>query len=292
MHEVTAAAAAAFAHERPRLLGLAYRMLGSMTEAEDTVQEAYLRWHRAASTEVRSPGAWLTTVVTRLCIDQLRSSRHSREQYVGTWLPEPILTDDAKSPAGELEMVDGLSMALLVLLERLSPAERAAFLLHDVFDYSYDEIAAMLGRSDGACRQLASRARANIARDRPRFEARDGDRRRLLAAFLAATRGGDYEALVSIFTTEAELHSDHGGKAKGALNTIFGADKIARYLLGIRTKAPSGLTVEQRRLNGEPALVGYVDGTPAFAMSFATDGQKIHAVYLTSNPDKLAGLSR
>jgi RNA polymerase sigma-70 factor (ECF subfamily) len=280
----------AFERERPRLTGLAYRMLGSRAEAEDVVQDAWLRWDGAAHEAVRSPAAWLTTTVTRLAIDRLRSAKARRESYVGPWLPEPIVVDRAAAAPPIEDGLDDLSMALLLVLERLSPAERAAFLLHDVFDYDYDDIAAILTRKAAACRQLVSRARRHVRDARPRFEADAESRERLLDAFVSAVNAGDVEGLTAILAEDAVFMSDGGGKANAARNPIRGAGKIVRFLLGIAAKAPPGFERRLVRVNGEPGMVNTIDGRPHSVFSLAIAGGRITAIHAVLNPDKLARL--
>lgn len=277
---------------RRLLFGIAYRMLGTVSEAEDAVQETYLRWHRSADDEVRSPKAWLTTTVTRLCIDQLRKAKARREFYVGPWLPEPFGTLEPADPTDRAELADDLSLALLIVLERLSPPERAAFVLHEAFDQGYDEIATILGKSEAACRQLVHRARERVHQDRPRFAVSRDHKLRLAAQFFAAAQSGDLASLTRLLTADAVLLADGGGKAKSALNPIRGALKIARFLTGIRGKQPHGLQVEAGAVNGEPALIGRLDGRLDFALALAIDGDRIAAVHLIRNPDKLRHLER
>jgi len=279
-----------FGRERRRLLGLAYRMLGSWSEAEDAVQEAWLRWHRAQTAEIRSPAAWLTTAVTRICIDELRSARTVREQYVGTWLPEPVPTEDA-DPDGWLDMLDGLEVALLVVLERLAPAERAAFLLREVFDYGYGEIGAILGKSEPACRQLVSRARHRVNQERPRFEVVPGERERVFGAFLSAIENGDLTELEELFAEDAALYSDHGGKAAAARNVVRGADRLSRFFAGLRRKMSTRHSIRPCHINGMPGLLGYEDGTLITALALEVAEGRIRTAYAWRNPDKLRTLA-
>jgi len=282
--------AGTFDRLRPRLRVHAYRMLGSLSEAEDAVQETYIRWHQAAAAEVRSPEAWLITALTRICIDQLRAARARRETYIGSWLPEPLLTEADAGGADLVEFAADLSMALLMVLERLTPVERAAFLLHDVFEHDYAAVAAAIGKSEAACRQILHRARERVQADRPRFAVAPEQRARLLDRFLAATRNGDTAGLKALFADDITLWSDGGGKAKAALNPIHGADKVARFFLGITGKQPPGARPEIRQINGEPGLVGYVDGMPYFSLTIEVAAGVITAIYTISNPDKLRHL--
>lgn len=275
------------AHRR-HLIGLAYRMLGELAEAEDVVQDAYLRWRDAHPAVVDNPRAYLTTVVTRLCIDRLREARRRREAYIGSWLPEPLVADLA--PAADTAA--DVSFALMLALERLSPLERAAFLLHDVFDLSFEEVAAVLGRNPAACRQLASRARSNVRKARPRFTVRPDEGARLAEAFFAASRSGDTTALRMLLAEQSTLHSDGGGRKLAALKPIVGIDKLCRLFAGLARKA-GGV----RPLWRAPALVngspGYVtvehDGTLQTTALEIADG-RIAAIYIVRNPDKLTHL--
>src|SRR5215510_3159940 len=281
-----------FEQSRRRLFGLAYRMLGSKADAEDMVQEAYLRWHQAPADEIRSPEAWLVTVVTRLCIDRLRSAAAERETYPGNWLPEPLFVESPPSPEEQVELASNLSMAFMILLERLAPAERAAFLLRDVFDCPYPEIARIIGKSETACRQIVSRARERVRRDQARFEASDEDRLRLMEKFAAAIDADDEQTLLALFAEDATLTSDGGGKAPAARNVVRGAERLTRLFLGVARKLKGNVTRAFLPINGEPGLVTFVDGRPVSALSFVTDGVRIHALYNVLNPDKLKDINR
>jgi RNA polymerase sigma-70 factor, ECF subfamily len=276
-----------FEQSRRRLFGLAYRMLGSKADAEDMVQEAYLRWHQAPADEIRSPEAWLVTVVTRLCIDRLRSAASERETYPGSWLPEPLFGESPPSPDEQVELASNLSMAFMVLLERLAPAERAAFLLREVFDCPYSEIARIIGKSEAACRQIVSRARERVRRDQPRFEASEEDRLRLMRKFTAAIDADDEQTLLALFAEDATLTADGGGKTPAARNIVRGAERLTRLFLGVARKLKGRVTRAFLPINGEPGLVTFVDGRPVSALSFVTDGVRIYALYNVLNPDKL-----
>jgi RNA polymerase sigma-70 factor, ECF subfamily len=278
-----------FEQSRRRLFGLAYRMLSSRADAEDMVQEAYLRWHQAPADEIRSPEAWLVTVVTRLCIDRLRSAAAERETYPGMWLPEPLF---GESPDEQVELASNLSMAFMILLERLAPAERAAFLLRDVFDCPYSEIARIIGKSEAACRQIVSRARERVRRDQPRFEASEEDRLRLMEKFATAIDANDEQTLLALFAEDATLTSDGGGKTPAARNVIRGPERITRLFLAVARKLKGRVTRSLLPINGEPGLVTYIDGRPVSALSFVTDGARIHALYNVLNPDKLKDINR
>ena len=283
----TAASITTFEALRGRLFGLAYRMLGSRADAEDAVQETYVRWHQVAPGTVENPEAWLVTTTTRLAIDKLRRLKTEREAYVGPWLPEPIVTDGP--PDRHLDLADDLSIAFLTLLERLAPEERAALLLHDVFDVGYAEIAAVIQRSESACRQVVHRARERVRDDRKRFDVTEGTKAALLQQFLAAMEARDEHALLSLFAPDATWTADGGGKAGAAPRPIVGADRIARLVIGLREKfwAPDR-SVEMVTINGETGL-RIRDGSRVTAtMSIVTDGERILAVYAIVNPDKLS----
>jgi RNA polymerase sigma-70 factor, ECF subfamily len=289
------ATAETFETVRPLMFSIAYRMLGSVSDAEDIVQEAFVRQQRALAEgqEIESPKAFLSAVVTRLSIDQLRSARVRRESYVGEWLPEPLLTDeDAVDPAAHAEQADTLSMAFLLLLERLSPVERAVFILHDVFAYGYDEIAAIVGKSEDNCRQLAVRARRHMEEQKPRFEASRRKRDELAARFFAAVGDGDLDGLVELLAADVVVHGDSGGQAPSWPQPIVGADRVGRLLIGLgRQIRELGLTVQARQINGQPgAIVFDANGelTNIFSLDIA-DGV-VQTVRSVINPDKLRHL--
>lgn len=272
-----------------RLFGIAYRMLGSVTEAEDAVQEAFTRL--AATPDVEDPGAWLTTVVTNLCIDRLRSAQLRRETYVGPWLPEPLLTDDP-DPADVAETADSLTLAFLTVLERLSPAERAVFLLHDVFGYPHEQIAGMLDRSHAAIRKLASRARARLAEDRPRYE-RDTARRQAVAdAFLDACAGADLDRLLTLLAPEVTFTSDGGGVVSAARRPVQGADRVARFVLGLFRQAGEGWTLRRMEVNGQPGLVAIHAGEVDTVVVLHVADGRIERVHAVRNPEKLRAVRR
>jgi RNA polymerase sigma-70 factor (TIGR02957 family) len=280
---------------RPGAFAVAYRMLGSVTDAEDMVQEALLRFHQELERgeEIASPRAFVATVVTRLSIDQLRSARVRREQYVGEWLPEPLVTDPREDPAEQAEVADTLSFAFLVLLEQLTPEQRAAFLLHDVFDYPFAQVAEIVGTGEDNARQLASRARRQMREDRPRFEASSEQREELAEGFFAATERGDLEALESLLAEDVELHGDGGGKAPALARMLRGRDRALRTLRAWWrvTERIGGITFERTELNGQPgALVRDPSGALINAMVLDIAGGKIVAIRSVVNPDKLGHL--
>ena len=281
-------AVASFEAHRRSLTGLAYRMLGSRAEAEDVVQDAWLRWHAADRAAVEDPRRFLGTVVSRLCLDRMKSAQARREIYVGHWLPEPVVDEPlAAETAGDL--AHDLSVALMLLLERLSPLERAAFLLHDVFGLDFAQIADTLGRGEAACRQLAARARAHIEAGRPRFAASSEEGTRLAAAFRTASQTSDMHTLRQLLAEDAVLHTDGGGKRPAALNPIYGADKILRFFAGIARKDAALSTVKARAatINGLPGFVLREQDGAIDTMAFEHRDGRIVAIYVTCNPDKL-----
>lgn len=280
-----------FEQLRRRLFGIAYRMLGTTADAEDIVQEAYLRWHQADTEEIRSAEAWLVSVVTRLSIDKLRKASVEREKYIGPWLPEPLIATTAPTPEEELETASDLSMAFMVLLERLTPVERAALLLHDVFDCAYPLIANILRKSEAACRQVVHRARQRVRSHQCRFKASDAARQSLINQFMAAADAGDDVTLLSLFAKDATLTSDGGGIVPAARRVVHGRSRIARLYLVLAKKLGARLRKEILTINGETGVVMYVDGSPLATISFETDGNSITALYSVLNPNKLHWLS-
>lgn len=278
-----------FERHRPRLFGIAYRMLGSRTDAEDVLQDAYLRWHRGAAEELRSPEAWLVTAVTRLCIDRLRAARTERERYVGPWLPEPLIGDTAPTPDARAELSSSLSIAFLVVLEQLEPDERAAFLLHEVFDSDYAEIAEILGKSQAACRQIVSRARKRVRGQKPRAHVSDAARRAVLQRFASAIQAQDKSALLELVAEQASWTSDGGGRARAALKVIRGRERVVRFVLAVLGRHADQFVFEMTSVNGEPALALSVQGKLFSVITVLTDGMRILDVYTVLNPDKLAG---
>jgi RNA polymerase sigma-70 factor (ECF subfamily) len=291
-------AAASFEPHRRYLAGLAYRMLGSVAEAEDIVQDTFLRWLTVERAGVDEPRAFLARTASRLCLDRMKSARARREQYVGTWLPEPLLgaplggAPAAGDPGRATALAEDVSYALLMTLERLSPLERAAFLLHDVFDIDYPDLAEVLERSEAACRQLVARGRDHMREDRPRFEATPDATRRLTGAFHAAMLEGNLPALAQLLAEDAVFYSDGGGKRNAALNPLYGKDKIVRFLAGLAAKGwlPSPLNAEPVQINGSPGYVLRTDeGVETIA--FDVSGDHIVAIYAVRNPDKLHHLA-
>lgn len=249
-----------FKKHRARLFGIAYRMLGTHAESEDILQEAYLKWHQAKMDEIETPEAWLVTITTRLSIDRLRKASHEREKYIGPWLPEPLIISEKPSPEEELEFASNLSMAFMVLLERLSPLERAAFLLHDIFDCGYADIARIVGKTETASRQMIHRARERVRNNKPRFEADEKEREKLIKKFSIASTTGDEKTLLALFSEEVAMMSDGGGKVTAARKIVRGKAKLAHALRMFGTKFGIAFTHELCRINGEPGLLTFVEG--------------------------------
>lgn len=281
---------AVFNEYRDLLLGIAYRVLGSVIDAEDVVQETWIRWARSDTSEIGHPRAFLVRAATRLAIDRLRLASKRREAYVGVWLPEPLAIPD--EAVRHVELVDSVSMAMLVVLETLSPLERAVFVLREAFEMSYGEIADILSRSEAAVRQLASRARAHVNERRPRFTADTVMRDRITEEFLQACSHGDLDSLIETLAPDVELVSDGGGKARAPLIPIHGADRVARFFLGVLGRPVPDLEARLIRLNHMPAAVATSGGEPLTAAVFDVDGDRIRRIYLVANPDKLHGIDR
>ncbi|MGQ0701034.1 MAG: sigma-70 family RNA polymerase sigma factor [Panacagrimonas sp.] len=287
-----------FEPHRRHLLGLAYRMLGSLSDAEDAVQEAWLRWREADRSAVENPRAYLGQTVTRLCLDRLKSARAQREVYVGPWLPAPLVEDHTSSssnPEAASELASDLSYAFMLTLERLSPLERAAFLLHDVFDADFSEVASTLGRSEAACRQLASRARNRVRDSRPRFRVTREHSQRLVAAFLFTAKTGDAEGLKGLLSEDACYLSDGGGRVAAAGIPILGRARVIKVVLGLAAKhaPPADAQLHLLQINGQPGCVfRRADGTPIQTIALELDeAGLIGAIYVVRNPDKLSHLA-
>jgi RNA polymerase sigma-70 factor (ECF subfamily) len=282
---------AVYEHLRPLLFSIAYRMVGSASEAEDIVQEAFLRYHRetTAGTEIDSPKKWLSTVTTRLAINYVQSARVRRESYVGTWLPEPLITDTESDGARHAETADSLSLAFLVLLESLGPVERAVFLLREVFDYGYDEIAVIVGKSEDNCRQIALRARRQIEGKKPRFEASRKKRDELSRRFFGAVMAGDTEGLIQMLAADVVAYGDGGGKARALPRPVHGRDKVARLFL--RARGIEVASLRHVEVNGQPGAL-LLDQTerPVVVLSLDIVDGLVQTVRAVSNPDKLRHL--
>ncbi len=281
-----------FESHRGLLTGIAYRMLGSVEEAQDAVQDTFLRWMKTERDEVQSPRSWLVTTCSRIAIDILKSARKRRLEYVGPWLPEPYLEDPSDSPDRQSEIDDSVSIALMLALEKLSPNERAAILLHDVFAYSFKEIGRILEKQPATCRKLASRARERIHAEKPKFTASPNEHRRLLSAFLHAARSGDLETLQSLLVESVELHADGGGKAAAARKILRGDQVVSRFLVSVMNRPVSDETTVRDAhwwCNGMPSLVIYEDQDPTTAVSIEIDLDtlRIRRIFSLRNPDKL-----
>jgi RNA polymerase sigma-70 factor (ECF subfamily) len=279
--------AAAFEEWRPLLFGIAYRMLGSAADAEDVVQDASIRWLRRYDRDVESVRAYLVTIVTRLCLDQLSSARSTRVTYAGPWLPEPVVMEDEEAAS---EQADSLSLAFLVLLEELTPPERAAYLLHDIFGYSFEEVAGSLGRSPAACRQLGSRARRHVEERRQRFDADLRQGRALTDRFLVACATGDLSGLLSMLSDDVVVWTDGGGKVRAAMRPVVGPYRSSRFLLNVAKKVHG--VPQEVTLNGQPAVVFVEDSRVGAALILDISEGRIVAVRTVSNPEKLDRLSR
>jgi RNA polymerase sigma-70 factor (ECF subfamily) len=290
----------AFARLRPRLFGVAYRMLGTIGDAEDVLQDAYLRWHRldpAARDEVANTSAYLVRLVTRLCLDVLKSAHARRIDYVGPWLPEPLVDDAVDhlthDPAGAQALADDLSIAFLVLLERLTPAERAVLLLRESFDFGYRDIARVVGKTEANCRQIERRARQRLAEGgrAPRPADRE-THERLLGRFLRATRDGDLDGLLAVLATDVVSYADGGGRVTAARRPVVGAAHVARFLLGLRRLASADVELRPGLVNGSPGLLTYRAGRLHNVVSVHVEDDRIRRIFIVVNPDKLRAPSR
>ncbi len=283
----------AFEHYRVLLFSIAYRMTGSASDAEDLVQETYLRYQASASQEIVSLKAYLSTIITRLALDYLKSARVAREQYIGAWLPEPLLTsEDGGFPLADFEQQEALSLAFLRLLEALSPPERAVFLLHEVFDYPFSEIGSMLEKSPANCRQIFHRARQALQDKRARFEPEPQRQRQLLLSFLSASQAGDMGALTSLLAQDAVSWSDGGGKVQTNLKPIHGQQAVARFWLSVMRKNQRPLTETLAEINGSPAILFWEEGSLVIVISLTLSAVGIQEIYALLNPEKLAYLQK
>ena len=286
-----------FNTDRPLLFSIAYRMLGSASDAEDILQDAWLRYRSADETTIRSPKAFATTIVTRLCLDRLKSARTAREKYVGPWLPEPVLTSEVERPDSVLQRAESVTLAFLVLLETLSPEERAVFLLKDIFEYGHSEIAEMLGITIDNSRQLLHRAKARLAEGRPRLTGTPGARRAVAERFARAFASGDASALTELLASDVGMWSDGGGKVSAARRPLVGRDEVLNFLVGVqRTAQNAGLTEDAtlaiEDVNSEPALVLRVGQRLESVFVLSIEDETISAIRVVRNPDKLAHINR
>lgn len=281
-----------FQHYRWLLFSIAYRMLGSATDAEDIIQDAFVRWLGAEDHTIQSPKAYLSTIVVRLCLDQLRSARERREVYVGPWLPEPVATGQMPELSETATQAESLSLAFLLMLEKLNPLERAIFLLHEVFEYEYREIAPIVAKSEANCRQIFHRAQQHLETDRPRFTASREQQERITTRFLQASLHGDMQGLLSLLSDDIVSMGDSGGKAalKAGRMPVYGPDKVARGYLGALRSLPPGVVTHVTEVNGQLALVGYLDEKPVGAILLQIEGEQITRLYYVVNPEKLTWL--
>ncbi|HEY1600017.1 MAG TPA: RNA polymerase sigma-70 factor [Pirellulales bacterium] len=283
-----AAGSTVFEEQRPRLAQLAYRMLGSLADADDVLQEAYVRWTREDRSDVKSVWGYLSSIVVRLCIDQRRIVEARQQSYVGPWLPEPMIDEGQSDPSATLEAAESVSLAFMVVLESLSPVERAAYLLRRVFDFGYPEIGKVLDKSEPNCRQLVHRAEESIRDRRPRFVADQQDAERIASAFLSACASGDLDGLIGLLAADAVVYSDGGGKVPAARTPIRGALRVARFFLGVTKKAPPGMEVRRVRVNGQPGLMALSDYQVVTVLTFDICDGRIVTCYAIRNPEKLA----
>lgn len=281
-----------FDTHRRRLQGIAYRMLGSVAEAEEVVQDAWLRWHEADKERLDSAEAWLVTVVTRLSIDRLRTAKVQREHYIGPWMPEPTLTASPDTPEEVLERADNISVAFLAVLERLAPEARAAFLMREVFDADYDEIAQTLGKSEAACRQLVHRAKTQVQEARPRFQVSRETHQRLLRAFADAAARGSLQDLKALMAEDVELIGDGGGKVQTFSKVLRGSQRLAQLYFSLWRRMGAGVRMELVELNGEPGMLRFLDGELESAQTFEIEGERIVRIRAQRNPDKLARIAQ
>lgn len=283
--------ARAFNGLRPRLQKIAYRMLGSVAEAEDIVQDVWLRWHATARDAIDNAEAWLVAVTTRMSIDRLRAAKIQREHYTGIWLPEPLMSDLPATPEEATERADDVSVAFLVLLERLTPEARAAFLLREIFDADYDEVAQAIGKTEAACRQLVSRAKAQLRDERPRYEVPRETHLRLLRTFVQALQRGDFHAINALLAEDAKLIGDGGGKVQSFPKPMVGGQRIAQLFYASSRRHGDELSVKLVVLNGQWAMLRFIEGKLESAQSFETDGERIVRIHVQRNPDKLARIA-
>ena len=280
-----------FEKYRRLLFSISYRMLGSVADAEDMVQETFIRWQRASTTEVRSPKAFLITVVSRLCINYLQSARARREEYVGEWLPEPIVTEPESQASRIVQVDESVSMALLLLLERLTPVERAVFILREIFDYTHGEIAEVLELSEANCRQLLRRAREHVRQASPRFKTSETQHREVLERFREAAGTGDMDRLLALLSRDVVLHSDGGGKAPAFPRPIYGPDTVARTIAqGLKTLMSLNPVQRIMQVNGEPGIVSFVNGQPHSVFTLDVNEEHVEAIFIVTNPSKLSHL--
>ena len=275
-----------FEKHRPQLFRLAYGMLGRVAPAEDAVQETFFQWQKQDATQILSPRAWLSKVLSRYCLDEIKSARNRREQYVGSDLPEPLFAERSASPEEAMELAESLSMALLIVLDRLNPLQRAVFLLREVFDYDYAAISSVIDRSESNCRKIAQRARSLVRESRPKFDTNTAGHQ-LVHQFAEAVKDRDMKGIVNLLADEAIMYSDGGGKVAAARKPVLGPEKIAKFLIGIQKGAVQDFRIEFRDVNGEPGMIFRVEGQVNNVWSFHIEDDKIRSIYVVLNPDKL-----
>ncbi|GGC66090.1 RNA polymerase sigma-70 factor [Undibacterium terreum] len=288
--QVDNSASDTFAALRPRLFSIAYRMTGTRSDAEDVVQDAWIRWHEAERTGLQSEEAWLVTVTSRLALDRLRTRKAERESYVGWWLPEPLVELNEQTPETVAELASDVSVAFLWVLERLAPEERAAFLLRQVFDEDYSDIASILGKSEASCRQMVHRSQERVQQERPRFEVSKEAHRKLLTQFMQAASNGDRSAMKALLAADVEIVADGGGKVNSFLRILHGAGRIAGIYWSLEHQFPNLVTYRMATVNGEPGLLRYVDGKLESAQAFVIEDNAIKSIYIIRNPDKLVSV--
>ena len=279
-----------FHQHRSLLFSIAYRMLGTVADAEDKIQETFLRWRRVSIADIKSPRAFLVTIVSRLCINHLQSAHVQREEYLGQWLPEPLLTDEDHDPSAALAMEESLSMGFLVLLERLTPVERAVFLLREVFEYEYEEVSRITHLTEVNCRQILRRARQRITEGRPRFDPSPEKHDELFTQFLGATVNGDMNGLISLLAKDVVLYTDGGGKMTAVPQPVYGPTNVARLLSMALKKFAENVVIRRAQINGQPGLLGYINGIAETAVIVDIADGRIQNVYIVRNPDKLTRL--
>lgn len=276
-----------FEQNRPRLFRIAYGMLGRVAPAEDAVQEAFLRWQTVDTETIQSPDAYLSTIVSRICLDEIKSARNRHEQYIGPDLPEPLLETDSHTPEENSELADSLSMALLVVLKKLTPIQRAVFILHEIFDYDYSHISGIINKPEANCRKIAQRAREQVGKNKPRFKPAEEQHHRLVKLFIEAVKDGQTTELENMLAEDAIFYSDSGGKVPAAGKPVKGSKKITRFMLGIQKKAPEEIHFEFRHVNGYPGIVAYIGGKLHSVWSFSIEQEKIRNIFVVLNPEKL-----
>lgn len=281
-----------FHEHRSLLFSIAYRMLGTVADAEDKIQETFLRWQRVSIADIKSPRAFLVTIVSRLCISHLQSAHVQREEYLGQWLPEPLLTDRTHDPSSAVAMEESLSMGFLVLLERLTPVERAVFLLREVFEYEYEEVARITHLTEVNCRQILRRARQHITEGRPRFDPSPEKQDELLTEFLGATVNGDMNGLIALLAKDVVLYTDGGGKMTAVPQPIYGPTNVARLLSMALKKFADNVVIRRTEINGQPGILGYINGIAETAVIVDIAEGRIQNVYIVRNPDKLTRVPR